>query len=224
MYEQKNPVNCATLYAFQLFELWNFTIISTDDFAWTSPGRKSNLATGRSWRGGCWRGGRRGEVVRRGEALLRRRATGRGAAATEGDGARRCCDGGRRVEVRNDGGSRNGARERGRQGRGAPAVEGDGGSTTTTKADRRRQGRRIDGGRGEVDDGGREELARDFWPCGERRPHTTKSWNAYPRRFGVNASGNFKPLTGGPMCGFHRRKRPIRRRYNFFPSQLAIQH
>jgi hypothetical protein len=35
----------------------------------------------------------------------------------------------------------------------APAVEGDGsdgGSTTTAMADRRRQGRRIDGGRGEI--------------------------------------------------------------------------
>jgi hypothetical protein len=62
--------------------------------------------------------------------------------------------------VRNDGESRNGARERGRQWRGAPAMEGDGsdgGSTTAATADRRRQGRggsmaagerQIDGGRG----------------------------------------------------------------------------
>jgi hypothetical protein len=77
--------------------------------------------------------------------------------------------------VRNDGGSRNGARERGRQGRGAPAVEGDGsdgGSTTTGTADRRRQGRRIDDGRGEVDDGGRGEI---IWAVGTTRGHTRLS-------------------------------------------------
>jgi hypothetical protein len=73
---------------------------------------------------------------------------GRGAA-TEGDEAR-CCGGGRRGEVRN------GARERGRQGRGggrgegpsqrdAPAVEGDGNDGSRW---------RIDGGRGSRCGGG----------------------------------------------------------------------
>jgi hypothetical protein len=80
----------------------------------------------------------------------------------------------------------------------------DDGSTAVGTADRRRQ--RLSRG-----------SSRFLAVYGERRPRTTKSWNAYPRRFGVNAGGNFHPLTGGTMCGFHRRKHPIRRGYIFFP-------
>jgi hypothetical protein len=97
----------------------------------------------------CCDGGRRGE-------LLRRRVMGRGAA-TEGDEAR-CCGGGRRGEVRN------GARERGRQGRGGGRGEGRtcGGGRRQRRqqvADRRRQGIEMRWG------------IFGRFGCGERRPH-----------------------------------------------------
>jgi hypothetical protein len=74
---------------------------------------------------------------------LGKRATGR-ATAMEGDEAR-CCEGGRRGEVRNDGGSRNVTRERGRQGRRAHLRWR---ATAATAAGERR-----------IDDGGRPTAA-----------------------------------------------------------------
>jgi hypothetical protein len=78
-------------------------------------------------------------------------------------------------------------------------------------------GEGIDGGRGS-DGGGSTKAA------GEQRrrwgiffvdlavegsdAHTTKSWNYYPRRFGVNAGGNLALTNMWAIVSFHRRKGP----------------
>jgi hypothetical protein len=64
-----------------------------------------------------------------------------------------------------------------------------------------------------IDDGGWGAMAAwgifsSIWPWKGSDAHTAKSWNYYPRRFGLNAGGNFTLTDMWATVSFHRRKGP----------------
>jgi hypothetical protein len=108
---------------------------------------------------------------------------------------RRRSGGGGDGEEGGEGNDGKGEREAGE--RGAPAV------------DRRRQGAAtvVDRRRRLGSDGGVGDFFVDLAVEGSDA-HTAKSWNYYPRRFGVNAAGNFALTNMWATVSFHWRKGP----------------